>query len=313
VSAAWVAATTRGRGLARRRLGRDGALRLARLEGLEPALAELAQTPYGHDVRRGMDLPAARHAVSAAALWNLRVLAGWGPALGAGRVYALVAGFEAANISGHLAAIDGRVPSPPFELGSMAGVWPVVARARVPAEVRRVLASSPWGDPGTEDFAGVRLALRLAWARRVAAAVPEAALWAGASTALAMARALAVGAAPAPGTPAARDATRLLGSRWATARSPGDLVDALPHSVRWALSGVDPGSWAEADLWQAEARWWVRVESDAAALAVPPRPDPSVVVGVAGLLGADAWRIRAALELAARGGGPLAEVLDAVA
>jgi len=313
VSAAWVAATTRGRGLARRRLGRDGALRLARLEGLEPALAELTLTPYGHAVQRGMDLPAARHAVSATALWHLRILAGWGPALGAGRVYALVAGFEAANISGRLAAIDGRVPSPPFELGSMAGVWPSVARAGGATEVRRVLASSPWGDPGTEDFAGIRLALRLAWARRVAQAVPEAALWAGASAVLAMARAFAVGAPPAPDTPAARDATRLLGSHWATARGPRDLVDAVPRSVRWALSGIDGDSWADADLWRAEASWWGRVESDAATLTVAPRPDPGVVVGVAGLLGADAWRIRAALELAARGGGPLAEVLDAVA
>jgi hypothetical protein len=145
------------------------------------------------------------------------------------------------------------------------------------------------------------------------AAVPEAAQWATASAALAVARALAVGAAPAAGTPAARDATTLLGARWPSAQSPAELAEALPRSVRWALAGVGAGPPDGVDLWQAEARWWHRVESDAAALAVPPRPDPGVVVGVAGLLGADAWRIRAALELAARGGGRLAEVLDAVA
>ena len=42
-------------------------------------------------------------------------------------------------------------------------------------------------------------------------------------------------------------------------------------------------------------------------------PGPGTVVGVAGLLGVDAWRVRGALELAARGGGRLAEVFDAVA
>jgi hypothetical protein len=176
-----------------------------------------------------------------------------------------------------------------------------------------VLSASPWGDPGTDAFAGVRLALRLAWARRVSQAAPEAAGWAGAWAALAMARALSVGAVPAPGTPAARDAVMLLGARWQGARNLGDLAGAVPRSLRWALSAAaaDPGN-AEA-LWQAEAKWWSRVESDAAVLAVAPRPDPGAVVGVAGLLGADAWRTRAALELAARGGGRLAEVLDAVA
>ncbi len=40
--------------------------------------------------------------------------------------------------------------------------------------------------------------------------------------------------------------------------------------------------------------------------------EPDVLVGVAALMAADAWRVRAALELAARGGSPL-EVFDAVA
>ena len=312
MNVAWAASTTRGRGLARRRLGRARALELARLESLDAALTELARTPYGRDVRPGMDLAAARHAVSSVLLWHLRVLAGWGPALGAGRLSTLVAGFEAANISGHLAALDGRGTRPVFDLGSMAGVWPHVARTTSAGDVRRVLAASPWGDPGTEDFAGIRSALRFAWARRVAQAAPEAATWAAAGAALALARSLAVGAPPAAGSSAARDVTTVLGARWQRATSPDELTRALAPSLRWVFAAEEPGG-TEPALWRAEARWWARVEADAARLAAPSRPDPGAAVGVAGLLGTDAWRVRGALEVAARGGGPLAEVLDAVA
>jgi len=299
--------------MVRRRLGRDRALALARADGLDAALSELARTAYGHEVHPGMDLRDARHAVSAVTLWHLRVLAGWGPALGAGRLRALVAGFEVANISGHLAALEGRDTRQPFELGSMAGVWPLVARAPDAAEVRRVLTASPWGDPGTEEFAAMRIALRLAWARRVAEAAPEAGGWAAAWAALAVARSLAVGARLTPGTPADRDVAALLGSRWRAARSATDLRPLVPLGARWVLTEAGADLDGEDGLWVAEARWWRRVEADAARLAASARPDPAVMVGVAGLLGADAWRVRAALELAARGGGPAGDVLDAVA
>jgi hypothetical protein len=43
------------------------------------------------------------------------------------------------------------------------------------------------------------------------------------------------------------------------------------------------------------------------------RPAPSAVVAVTGLLAADAWRTRAALEMAAHGGAAPIEVLDVVA
>jgi len=52
----WVAAAVRGRGMARRRLGRDGVRRLAASESLAVALATLASTPYGREVRPDMDL-----------------------------------------------------------------------------------------------------------------------------------------------------------------------------------------------------------------------------------------------------------------
>ncbi|MGZ4606150.1 MAG: hypothetical protein ACXVXV_08430 [Blastococcus sp.] len=65
-------------------------------------------------------------------------------------------------------------------------------------------------------------------------------------------------------------------------------------------------------LWRAEARWWTRLDSDAAALLRRPRFTVDPVVGAVAAAAVDAWRVCAALECAARGGGDL-EVFDAVA
>ena len=65
-------------------------------------------------------------------------------------------------------------------------------------------------------------------------------------------------------------------------------------------------------LWRAEAGWWRRVEQDGFALLHRGRFDAAPLIGAAAVLAADAWRVRAALEIAARGGMPL-EVFDAVA
>jgi hypothetical protein len=70
---------------------------------------------------------------------------------------------------------------------------------------------------------------------------------------------------------------------------------------------VEPG-----DLWRAEARWWARVEQEGGALTRHPSPGHERVVGAVALMAVDAWRVRAALERAASGGGPL-EDFDAVA
>jgi hypothetical protein len=45
------------------------------------------------------------------------------------------------------------------------------------------------------------------------------------------------------------------------------------------------------------------MDRDARAMVARSLPGREVLVGAAGLLAADAWRIRGALELAARGGG----------
>jgi hypothetical protein len=87
-----------------------------------------------------------------------------------------------------------------------------------------------------------------------------------------------------------------------------DLASALPASARWVLAGVEQ----PVDLWRAEARWWTRVDRDGSVLVKHSTPGPDVLVGAVAVMAADAWWVRAALELAARGGTPL-EAFDAVA
>jgi hypothetical protein len=63
-----------------------------------------------------------------------------------------------------------------------------------------------------------------------------------------------------------------------------------------ALEGVSSPD----DLWAAETRFWRRVESDGARLARTPGWGLGPVVGTVASLAVDAWRVRAALTLAAR-------------
>lgn len=305
----WVAVAVRGRGLAGRRLGRDGARRLAHAPSLAAALTGLAQTPYGRDVRAGMNLGTAQHAVYATLAWHLRILAGWAPSRGADGVRRLAAGLEIANIVGKLAELTGRPAQPAFTLGALAIGWTNVAAARSPAELRSALISSAWGDPGGDDMAAVRTALDAAWARRVADCVPEAQVWAGAFAVLLVARALAA-ASPLPADAvASRHISAVIGRRWESASTLGTLAANVPRATAWVLDGIA----AADDLWRAEARFWDRLETDGLRLCSTPRAEPGIVVGLAALLAADAWRTCGALECAARGGGVVAEGFDEVA
>jgi hypothetical protein len=308
MTADWVAASVRARALTRRRLGRAGAERLAGAPSLASAVTALARTPYGRDVESGMDLRAATHGVFATLLWHLRVLAGWAPARGAERVRLLAAGFEIANVTARLARLEGCPAPPDYDLGR---AWRSLAAARSAQDVRRALAASSWGDPGTAESAEIRMALQASWARRVADGVPEAAEWALSFAALVLARAVAAGTPPAAGGRAGRDLRSMLGWHWEGVRMLPELARRLPSSTAWLLDGIAGGD----ELWRAEARWWTRLESGGAKLALRPLPQPASVVGVAGLLAADAWRTRAALECAARGGDALAlsELCDALA
>jgi len=307
VSAAWVAGSVRATALSRRRIGPAGARALAASPSLDDALVVLAATPYGHDVRTGQTLGDAQRGVADTLLWHLRVLAGWLPREGAGLLRLLAGAFEIANVEEHVDEIAGADSAPPYHLGTLATAWPRLARTATLVELRDVLASSPWGDPQDSAPQAICVGMRLSWLARVASSLPEAASWAATATALVVARETHLDNG-ALSQPLRWMATEVVGSRSLEAGSLRDLANALPREARWVLDGItDPE-----DLWRAEARWWHRVESDGFALLRRSRFGRATVLGAVAVLATDAWRVRGALELAARGGAPL-EAFDAVA
>ncbi|HET7487194.1 MAG TPA: hypothetical protein VFJ85_04650 [Acidimicrobiales bacterium] len=306
MSAGWVSGSVRGRLLASRRLGLAGAREVAASGGAAAGVARLAASPYGRDVRSGMAPDAARRGIGTVALWHLRVLAGWLPPRAGDVVRVFGARFELANVADRLAALEGFPVPPPYELGALAVAWPLVAGAADAGEVRRALAVSPWGDPGSAEWPPAALALEARWTSWLAGAVPGAAEWAAGAAAIVAARRLVAG--PAAGPAGLADLRRQLGRAWEGATSLGDLAARLPRAAAWALDGVDEA----ADLWRAEGRWWARVDRDAAGTLRAGRPGPAVAGAAAARLAADAWRARAALEAASWGPEGL-EAFDAVA
>jgi hypothetical protein len=297
--------------MARRRLGHAAARDLARRESLELAVDSLAGTPYGHDVHPGQDMAAAQHAVASTLLWHIRVLAGWVPHGDARMLRVLAGGFEVANVDERLRELAGGPTDPLFRLGTLEIAWNRITRATSVAEVRECLAQSAWGDPGADAQAAVRRGMRLSWASRVAASVPRGRPWAAGATAILVARELLLDRQP-PAELTVRMASGLLGRAWTSAASLRSFADALPPDARWVLDGVDDPT----DLWRAEAAWWTRLDRDGHALLRRPVTTSAPVVGAVAVLAADAWRVRAALEVAARGGAAspgAVEAFDAVA
>jgi hypothetical protein len=307
VSAGWVASSVRARAMTRRRIGRAAARDLAASPSLNDALRALIQTPYSHDVRLGQTLAEAQHAVVQTTVWNLRVLAGWAPQRGAAMLRVLLGAVEAANLADHLRALSGADVPPPYQLGTMDTAWTRLASAASADAVRQVLATSVWGDPGGDTPNEIILATRTALADRVISAVPVAAGWAVGWTALLVARETVLGGHELPKR--AHDmAIRVLGRAALTARTLPQLAAAVPTVGGGVFDDI-----AQPDqLWLAEARWWRRVEHEGRSLARRAVAGPEILVGTAAVLAADAWRVRAALELAARGGAPM-EAFDAVA
>lgn len=309
MSAGWVAGSVRARALAQRRLGAGAARTLAASSSLEVALAALAGTPYRQKVRPGQRLAAAQRAVAATLLWHLRVLAGWLPREGADMLRLLAGWFEIANVDELLHRLAGGEAEEPFRLGALATAWPRLAPARSTAELRQTLVASPWGDPGAATPRAVQVGMRLSWLARVGDDVERSAPWAAGKAALLVARERFAAGRDLPAATPAR-ARALLGPGALAAASLAELARRLPARARWALEGVtDPD-----ELWRAEARWWSRVERDGFALLGEGSGaglGPAPVLGAVAVLAADAWRVRAALELAARGGQPL-EVFDAL-
>jgi hypothetical protein len=310
VSGAWVAGTVRSRALARRRVGRAGVRALALSPSLDEALAVVSAGPYGHDVRPGQSLAAAQHALGAALLWNLRVLAGWLPREGIEVLRAFAGWFEIAGIDELLHRLDGGsvhdgadggVPeggttdTGPYRLGALATAWPQLRDATSLADLRERLARSAWGDPGGDRPRDVQLAVRLSLAERLAAVAPPARPWAAGGVALLVAREVVLPRRPLPEAlvPAAAG---LLGPAAPAAAGLREYTRDLAGPARWALEGVT----APDDLWAAESRFWRRVESDGVRLARTPVWGLAPVVGTVASLAVDAWRVRAALTLAAR-------------
>lgn len=307
MTAGWVAAGVRARAMTRRRVGRAGAAQLAAAPGAGAAVTALALTTYGGRVASGQTLLEAEREVVGSLVWNARVLAGWTPREGVAMLRALLAPLEAANVRDHLLRVSGAAPPEPYRLGGLSTAWPRVRRATSAADVRRTLTASPWGDPGGAAPREIDLALRTVAADRVMGTVPAAARWAAGATALLVAREAVVTGRPLTRA-AAVAAARVLGPAALPQRTLAGFRAALPTGARWALAGIDD----PVDLWRAEAGWWARVERDSAALVRSSRPGSDVVVGAIGMLAVDAWRVCAALEVAAHGGVP-PEVLDAVA
>ncbi len=310
MSAGWVAGTVRARAMSRRRLGRVAVRELAGAPDLQTALSRLSRSPYGREVRAGMTLAEAERAVVAVTLWNVRVLAGWLPRQGVPALRVLLSPVEAANVVDRLDHLVRGTPGPPpvpHRVGGLGTTWRRLAATSTPEEVRAALAASPWGDPGGTSLREVALALRLTACDRVASAVPPAADWAFGAAALLVAREVADGRLPLPAR-VHDDLAVVLGPDVAEATSLAALAASLPPAARWALEGVE----ARRDLWRAEARWWWRVERDGFRLSRRSTPGPEVPLGTVALLATDAWRVRAALEGAARH-GRAREDLDAVA
>ncbi|MGW2642846.1 hypothetical protein [Streptomyces sp. NPDC001348] len=309
MTAGWVAGAVRAKALVGRYPGAGGAREAAAGPTLEDALRRLTATPYSRYTRTVTGLPEAQRAVSATLLWHLRVLAGWLPRGGARLLVPLAAGFEIANVASRLSAPDGArtgVPEP-YRLGALETAWRRLERAGTSAELRAALAASPWGDPGGDAPWAVITGMRMAAARRTAVAVPSARRWALGRAVLLTARESFVHGRALPEA-VRRDAARLLGTRAVAAASYGEFREHLPSAARWVLADVEePG-----ELWRAEARWWRAVWADGGVLLRDARYGPRVVVGAVAVLSVDAWRVRAALESAARGGRP-GEVFDALA
>jgi hypothetical protein len=306
VSAGWVAATTRGRALTRRLVGIDGARALA-ASSWPDARTSLASTFYGVDLPADSDRrTVGRHAVEAT-IWQLRVIAGWLPPDQGALPRLFAAPMEIANIEARFDQLTGRDVEPPFRLGSLAVAWPRVAAAGSLDQLRHTLATSVWGEPGGAERADVALGLRVAWARRLAGRVPEAALWAkGAVAVLAAREIFAFDRGINEAT--RREIDAMVGRHWRTASSLDTFVDELPASASWPLLDLtDP-----TELWRAEIAVANRVDVDAARHVGSGLYDRAAVAGIMAMLLIDLWRVRGAIEVAGRTPIP-EEFFDAVA
>jgi hypothetical protein len=307
MSGGWVAGSVRARAMARRCVGLEAARRLAASGSLSDALRMLADTRYGPNTRPEKSLAAAQRAIAGTLLWDLRVLAGWLPGEGVRLLRTLGAWFELANVDELLQVIAGQPADPEFRLGTLATAWPRLRRAASLGELRAALAASPWQDPGGQTTYAVRMGMRAQWVARAAALDGPPRAWAAGAAALLVAgERFAAGRAVDPAVMGG--ALGLLGPQAFGAATLDELAAGLPPRANWVLAGIT----SPAELWRAEETWLARVERDGQRLLRTSILDNGAVVGAVAVMGCDAWRVRAALEIAARGGGP-PEAVDELA
>jgi len=297
MSGGWVAGSVRARALARHRLGPEAAREVAACRSLADALRVLADTTYGANIRPGQPLAAAQRAIASRVLWDLRVLAGWLPPGGVKLLRVLGAWFEVANVDELLQTIAGRPADAEFELGAIATAWPRLRQTVSNAELRAALAASAWHDPGGQTPLAVRLGMRARWATRAAALGDPVRSWAAGAVAL-----LVAGERFAADRPVDLEvmgsSVSLLGPAAIQAGTLAGLAGVLPSSAQWVMAGIT----SPADLWRAQQTWLARVEQDGLRLLRTSSLDSGAVVGAVAVMACDARRIRAALEIAARGG-----------
>jgi hypothetical protein len=275
-------------------LGAERTRELAATGSLSAAQRILARSPYRRDIRVGATLPETEFAVSSTLLWQLRVLAGWQPRAGAGIVRTLAGGFEVANIAALAVALAGGTTGTPYEPGALDWAWRRLRDARSVTELLAALGNSIWGEPGGEGVEDIADAVALVWATRVNASIAPAAGWARGAAALLIARRRFLDDRPLP-EPIIHRARHLLGDAALAATDLTAYRSALPYAARWTLS--DTGTVAE--LWRAEFTWWRRLAADGAKLLADSGFGSSVPIGATAVLAVDAWRVRAALQVAA--------------
>ena len=307
MSAAWVAGSVRARLLLERRAGIERVRRLADAASFADAVVSLAGTAYAPVAKSPRTtLEEAQRGVAGCTALQLRVLAAWLPPEAKRPLRSLAAWFELVNIEDRLAYLAGRELRPAFELGVLSSVWDAAVMAQSAEELRRLLQRSSWGDPGSDDPEDIHLALRLAWARRVATEVPEARAWAAGGIAILVAGELFV--ADHPRGLAQADVAGL-GLDWVGAETIAELRDHLPAQASWALAGID----APRELWRAELGWWRSIGSEAEMMTRSRLEGREVLVGAIALLGLDAIRVATALAVAAQErSGVAREALDAL-
>jgi hypothetical protein len=294
--------------MSRRTVGPAGIRSVAAAGSVSAALTLLATSPYARDVRADQDLAAAQRAVASTLLWNIRVLAGWTPSTGVSMLRAVVAWYELMNIEDRLRTADAEEPAPPFDLGGLATSWRRLADAPTAGDLRDRLATTPWGPTGdANSIRSVGLVMRARLLERTLSSVPGAEPWSSAAAALIVAREQLLTGQGLP-SQARRSFARVIGDAAIQSDSLDGLRDRAPASARWVFEGIGGPD----ELWRAEWQWWSRVEHDGAAMLRGAAFDAGPIVGAVAVMAADAWRVRGALEIAARGGRGR-EVFDALA